>query len=46
MEEKEQEEKQNYLRQNILDKGYDANEFVSFLISKRVKQPQIYQIGL
>ena len=35
MEEKEQEEKQNYLRQNILDKGYDANEFVSFLISKK-----------
>ena len=35
MEEKEQEEKQNYLRQNILDKGYDANEFVSFLQSKK-----------
>ena len=35
MSEKEQEEKQNYLRQNILDKGYDANEFVSFLISKK-----------
>ena len=34
MEEKEQEEKQNYLRQNILEKGYDANEFVSFLQSK------------
>jgi len=35
MEEKEQEEKQNYLRQNILEKGYDANEFVSFLKSKK-----------
>ena len=35
MEEKKQEEKQNYLRQNILDKGYDANEFVAFLISKK-----------
>ena len=35
MEEKEQEEKQNYLRQNILDKGYDANDFVSFLQSKK-----------
>ena len=35
MEEKEQEEKQNYLRQNILEKGYDANEFVSFLQSKK-----------
>ena len=29
------EEKQNYLRQNILDKGYDANEFVAFLQSKK-----------
>ncbi len=35
MTEKEQEEKQNYLRQNILDKGYDANDFVSFLQSKK-----------
>ena len=35
MEEKEQEEKQNYLRKNILDKGYDATEFVSFLQSKK-----------
>ena len=32
---KRKKEKQNYLRQNILDKGYDANEFVSFLISKK-----------
>ena len=30
-----QEEKQNYLRKNILDKGYDATEFVSFLQSKK-----------
>ena len=30
-----QEEKQNYLRENILDKGYDANEFLQFLIDKR-----------
>ena len=35
MEDKEQEEKQNYLRKNILDKGYDADEFVSFLQSKK-----------
>ena len=28
-------EKQNYLRENILDKGYDANEFLQFLIDKR-----------
>ena len=31
MEEKDQEEKQKYLRQNILDKGYDANDFIAFL---------------
>ena len=29
------EEKQNYLRQNILDRGYDGNAFASFLIEKR-----------
>ena len=29
------EEKQNYLRQNILDKGYDGNSFAEFLIQKR-----------
>ena len=28
-------EKQNYLRQNILDKGYDGNKFINFLIEKR-----------
>ncbi len=30
-----QEEKQNFLRENILDKGYDVNEFVAFLKSKK-----------
>ena len=30
-----EEEKQNYLRENILDKGYDAEEFVTFLTSKK-----------
>ena len=35
MNEKDQEEKQKYLRQNILDKGYDANEFIAFLESKK-----------
>ena len=30
-----QEEKQNFLRENILDKGYDANMFVDFLIDKK-----------
>ena len=30
-----QEEKQIYLRQNILDKGYDTNLFVEFLIGKK-----------
>ena len=30
-----QEEKQNYLRENILDKGYDANVFLQFLVDKR-----------
>ena len=29
------EEKQNYLRQNILDRGYDGNAFANFLIQKR-----------
>ena len=30
-----QEEKQNFLREKILEKGYDANQFVQFLIDKR-----------
>ena len=30
-----QEEKQNYLRENILEKGYDTNDFVEFLKSKK-----------
>ena len=30
-----EEEKQNYLRENILDKGYEAEEFVSYLTSKK-----------
>ena len=29
------EAKQNYLRENILEKGYDANVFVNFLIEKK-----------
>jgi len=29
------EEKQNYLRENILDKGYDAEDFVTYLTSKK-----------
>ena len=29
------EEKQEYLRENILEKGYEANSFAEFLISKR-----------
>ena len=35
MSEEEIEQKQNYLRTNILDRGYDANEFVNFLIGKK-----------
>ena len=35
MEDSSQEEKQNYLRENILEKGYDPNQFVSFLQSKK-----------
>ena len=31
----ETEEKQNYLRENILERGYDVNTFVSFLIEKK-----------
>ena len=30
-----EEEKQNYLRENILDKGYDAEDFVTFMTSKK-----------
>ena len=29
------EEKQNYLRENILERGYDGNAFANFLIEKR-----------
>jgi hypothetical protein len=29
-------EKQSFLRENILEKGYDANEFISFLTRKKV----------
>ena len=34
-EDSSQEEKQNFLRENILDKGYDTNMFVDFLIDKK-----------
>ena len=30
-----QEEKQNFLRENILDQGYDTGMFVDFLINKK-----------
>ena len=30
-----EEEKQNYLRENILDKGYEAEDFVTYLTSKK-----------
>jgi len=29
------EEKQNFLREKILEKGYDVNEFVQFLTEKK-----------
>ena len=35
MEDSDQIEKQNFLRKNILEKGYDVNQFVSFLKSKK-----------
>ena len=31
----EEQEKQIYLRENILDKGYDGEEFAAFLTSKK-----------
>ena len=31
----ENQEKQNYLRENILENGYDVNEFISFVIGKK-----------
>ena len=34
-EDSSQEEKQNFLRENILEKGYDTNMFVEFLINKK-----------
>ena len=35
MEDLSQQEKQNFLRENILEKGYDVNQFVLFLQSKK-----------
>ena len=35
MEDSEQQEKQNFLRKNILEKGYDGNQFALFLKSKK-----------
>jgi hypothetical protein len=32
---KEMEDKQNYLRKEILEKNYDADEFVQFLVEKK-----------
>ena len=34
-EEETMEEKQNFLRENILEQGYDVNKFVEFLIDKK-----------
>ena len=39
------EEKQNFLREKILEKGYDTNEFVQFLTDKKAQMEQMYQIG-
>ena len=35
MEDSSREEKQNFLRENILEKGYDVNVFINFLKSKK-----------
>ena len=35
MEDSSREEKQNFLRENILEKGYDVNTFINFLKSKK-----------
>ena len=35
MDNNSEEEKQNYLRENILDKGYEAEDFVSYLTQKK-----------
>ena len=35
MDDNSEEEKQNYLRENILDKGYEAEDFVSYLTQKK-----------
>lgn len=32
--------KQDYLRENILDKGYDPETFVDFLVSKKGENAQ------
>ena len=39
------EEKQNFLREKILDKGYDTNQFVQFLTEKKERMVPMYQIG-
>ena len=35
------EEKQNYLRENIIEKGYDPNEFVEFAESKKGENAKV-----
>lgn len=35
------EEKQQYLREKILNKGYDANKFASFLAQKKDKYAEV-----
>ena len=35
MSEQSEEEKQNYLRENIIEKGYEAEDFVTFLTEKK-----------
>lgn len=43
---KEMEDKQNYLRKEILEKNYDADEFVQFLVEKKGEEATDLDIWL
>ena len=45
MEKETLEQKQKYLRENILEKGYDADKFMEFLSTKKRKNQLTLIIG-
>ena len=42
----ESDEKEEYIQQNIIEKGYDANAFKDFLISKKGELEDIFSLSL